>query len=337
MLNIWIKGRIMNSRKILAWLMFVGLLSFSFMNSGMAQPGSNGDVKIVVISDLNEAYGETAYSRQVHDALLYIAEQMPDLVICAGDMVAGQNLKLSEENLQAMWQGFNTTILQPLNTLRIPFVFTFGNHDGANSKSFVHERRIAREFWEKNRPDLTYIDNSCFPHYYSFEFKGIFFASLDASAAKIDQQQIDWLKAQLAGEVAKKARLRLILGHLPLYPITQGRNAPGNVLGDADSLQTLFNRLGVDYYISGHHHAFYLSSKGNLKMLSAGALGGGPRKILNSDRPPVKTLTVLQLKGSDKDFQITTHDMTSSRKVIFPADLPAEIPGYNGTSRLFPW
>lgn len=327
----------MNSRKVLLLLVFVGFLSLSFLHKALAQPAAPGDVKIVVISDLNEAYGETGYSAHVNDALQLIKELQPDLVICAGDMVAGQSLKLSEEKLRAMWQGFNAAILQRLQILKIPFAFTFGNHDGANSKSFAHERKIAREFWEKNQPDLSYIDNASFPHFYSFTFKGIFFASIDASAAKVDQQQIDWLKAQLAGDVAKASRLRMVLGHLPLYPVTQGRNTAGNVVSDADSLLALFNELGVDYYVSGHHHAFYLSSKGGLKMLSAGALGGGPRKILNSDKPPVKTMTILQLKASDKEFQITTHDMTNSRKVIAPADLPTEIIGFNGTSRLYPW
>lgn len=327
----------MNSRKVIIWFAFVGLMSLFSLHTSLAQPDVHGDVKIAIISDLNEAYGETSYSAHVNDALQLIKELQPDLVICAGDMVAGQSLKLSEEKLRAMWQGFNAAILQRLQILRIPFAFTFGNHDGANSKGFAHERKIAREFWEKNQPDLSYIDNASFPHYYSFTFNGIFFASIDASAAKVDQKQIDWLKSQLADKIARSSRLRMVIGHLPLYAIAQGRNTSGNVLSDADSLQALFNELGVDYYISGHHHAFYLSSKGSLQMLSAGALGGGPRKLLDSDKPPVKTMTILQLKASDKKFQITAHDMTNSRKVIAPTDLPAEIHGFNGTSRLFAW
>lgn len=322
------------NRKIIfiVWIMlgFANLITASQLT---AQTNDHGSVTIVVISDLNDAYGETTYSSHLHAAINYVDELRPDLVLCAGDMVAGQNKKLSEENVRAMWQGFDTAVLQRLQAANVPFAFTFGNHDGPNNHSYARDRSVARDFWLLRKPDLDFCDASGFPDYYSFAIKGIFIATIDASTNTVSQQQRDWLKVQLNSDVAQKSRLRLVMGHLPLYAIAAGRNRPGDVLGDADALHSLFCKLGVDYYLSGHHHAFFVSEKDSLKMLSAGALGGGARKLLGCQRPPVKTFTVLNLPASAAQLQIITHDVTNKMRVINIADLPLELPGFNGTSQ----
>jgi predicted phosphodiesterase len=299
-----------------------------------AQSPAKSGLTIVVISDLNDAYGSVSYSPQVHTALDYIERSQPDLVICAGDMVAGQNLKLSEDNLRAMWRGFDELVLRRIRHHNIPFAFTFGNHDGPSNRRYEHERKIAVEFWQKNRPELDYVDNSNFPEFYSFTFKGLFIAVIDASTSQINQTQRDWLQKQLQSEAARAARLRAVVGHLPLYAIAKGRDKAGDVLADADALRALLRAGGVDYYISGHHHAFYISKKDDLKMLSVGALGGGPRQYLNSELPPVKTLTTLQLADSSSSFSLLVHDVSNGMKVVKLSDLPKELHGHNGVSLL---
>lgn len=46
--------------------------------------------RIVVISDINGSYGSTEYNPRVKQAVERIQDMQPDLVISAGDMVAGQ-------------------------------------------------------------------------------------------------------------------------------------------------------------------------------------------------------------------------------------------------------
>ncbi|HEY9827235.1 MAG TPA: metallophosphoesterase, partial [Stenomitos sp.] len=77
--------------------------------TGLVAP-SRGDVRIVVISDLNSQYGSTNYEPEVHQAIALIPQWQPDLVLCSGDMVAGQSLALSEAQIQAMWEGFDRAI-----------------------------------------------------------------------------------------------------------------------------------------------------------------------------------------------------------------------------------
>ena len=98
--------------------------------SGMFAP-KNGDIRLVIISDLNSRYGSTTYESQVETTIPLISEWHPDLVLCAGDMVAGQKLSLTEENIQAMWNSFDRYIAQPLRQTKQPFAITIGNHDAS--------------------------------------------------------------------------------------------------------------------------------------------------------------------------------------------------------------
>ncbi|MEO0853770.1 MAG: metallophosphoesterase, partial [Cyanobacteria bacterium J06648_11] len=73
---------------------------------GLFQP-TRGDVRLVVISDLNGSYGSTDYDPEVDTAIALLPFWKPDMVLASGDMVAGQNPTLSPEQIRAMWQGFD--------------------------------------------------------------------------------------------------------------------------------------------------------------------------------------------------------------------------------------
>lgn len=323
--------------RIQLWALFLTLLAIfalmpSFADDEYAPP--TGETLIVLISDINESYGSTSYSSHVDVALDYITRLNPDLVICAGDMVAGQKQSLSEADCRDMWSAFEKKVLSRLQELQIPFAFTLGNHDGSSSSAFAGERRIAEDFWARNLPDLYYIDNASFPACYSFAMGGIFFAVIDASSARIDPLQQVWLEEQLACPSAHYCRLRVVIGHLPLYAIAEGRNRTGDVVDNADALCEMLDKGNVDYYISGHHHAFYLSRKYRVKMISAGALGGGPRRLLGSDIQAVKTITTLNFPSAGSEFRILTHAVTNAPKLMELSDLPTELWGFNGNSQL---
>src|SRR5690554_4860032 len=63
-------------------------------------------LKIMVISDLNDSYGSVTYSKEVASVIRRIAQIKPDIILCGGDMVAGQKASLTEERLVEMWQAF---------------------------------------------------------------------------------------------------------------------------------------------------------------------------------------------------------------------------------------
>lgn len=290
-----------------------------------------GEVRIVVISDLNSQYGSTTYEREVDQAIKLIPGWQPDLVLCGGDMIAGQKRSLTQAQIEAMWSAFDTHIAAPLRQANIPFGFTIGNHDGSGSISqgkltFQQERDLASAYWNKpdHDPGLNFIDKANFPFYYSFKQQNIFYLVWDASTHIISPEQLAWVQQSLNSPEAKQAQLRLAIGHLPLYPVAVGRNSGGNFMAEGEKLQTLLETYNVHTYISGHHHAYYPGKKDQLELLHSGALGGGPRQLLNSNLPPRKTLTVVDITLTSQATKETTYDM-KTLEVIDIKTLPPSI------------
>ena len=275
-----------------------------------------GDVRIVVISDLNGPYGSTDYDPEVDKAIALTPQWQPDLLLCGGDMVAGQKRSLTKQQIEAMWAAFDVHVSAPLRQANIPLGFTIGNHDASGSISggkytFEQERNLASAYWNNpnHNPGLNFIDKANFPFYYSFQQQDIFYLVWDASTHIIDQKQLTWVENSLNSSPAKQAKLRLVIGHLPLHPVTVGRNTPGNYMAEGEKLQSILEKYDVHTYISGHHHGYYPGKKGQLELLNSGALGGGPRKLLNSNLSPQKTLTVVDISLDSQETIYTTYNM----------------------------
>ncbi|ELS01779.1 putative phosphohydrolase [Xenococcus sp. PCC 7305] len=297
-----------------------------------------GDVRLVAISDLNGVYGSTEYDPEVDKAISLLSFWQPDMVVCGGDMVAGQNPTLSEEQLKAMWTAFDQHVAAPLRQANIPYGFTIGNHDASGAQNlsgvflFERERTIAANYWNKptHDPGIEFVDRYDFPFYYSFKFNDIFFLVWDGSSAKIPQDKLDWVEQALESPEAQSAKLKIVLGHLPLYAIAAGRNQSGEVMANADQLREMLERHQVHTYISGHHHAYYPAHKGELQLLHLGVLGSGPRLFIDSKLPAQKALTVIDINfASPEPTTYTTYDM-KTMELIELEKLPRFIPGHNG-------
>jgi len=296
-----------------------------------------GDVRLAVISDLNSAYGSTDYEPQVDRAISLIPDWQPDIVLGGGDMVAGQSPSLSPEQIKAMWEGFDQHIGAPLRKSKLPFGFTIGNHDASSALAvsgkflFQKDRSEADAYWNdpKHDPGLQFVDRAGFPFYYTFQHKDIFYLVWDASSSTISPEQIAWAEKSLASDVAQSAKMRIAIGHLPLYAVAVGRDELGEILADADKLRELLERYHVHTYISGHHHAYYPAHKGNLELLHTSALGAGPRPLLNSNLPPFNTLTIVDVDLGSESTVYTTYNM-QTLQVVDHNTLPRLIVGPNG-------
>ncbi len=304
--------------------------------TGMFAP-VRGDVRIAVISDLNSAYGSTDYEPEVDKAIELIPGWQPDVVLGGGDMVAGQSPSLTQSQIQAMWEGFDRHIGAPLRKANLPFGFTIGNHDasaalGISGKFlFSNERDLASAYWNdpQHTPNLEFVDRAKFPFYYTFQHKDIFYLVWDASTSIIPKEQIAWAEKSLASQTAQSAKMRIAIGHLPLYAVAVGRDEPGEVLADADQLGTMLERYNVHTYISGHHHAYYPGHRGKLELLHTSALGAGPRPLLNSSLPPYKTLTIIDVDFASDSTRYTTYNMQTMH-VVDHKILPRLIAGPTG-------
>lgn len=287
-------------------------------------------LKILVISDLNASYGDTEYPEDVSFIISQLDSIKPDIILCAGDMVAGQKATLTEQHINAMWASFKSTVLDPVKKLQIPFGFTVGNHDA--SPTFALDRRLANDFWQQNAgaTNLTFVDSTHFPFYYSYMKSGVFFISWDAAAAQIPAKVYSWMQVQLNSAAAKKARLRILLGHLPLYPIVASKNKPGEVNAAPDSALHFFKEHQVDVYISGHQHAYFPAKKEGVRLFNAGAIGNGPRPIMGHTAPAIKAYSILYIpvKGAENFTHQTYVPITNT--LIDRSTLPDSVIGFNG-------
>jgi predicted MPP superfamily phosphohydrolase len=295
------------------------------------------DFRILVISDLNSQYGSTEYEPEIDRAIALVPQWQPDLVLCGGDMIAGQKATLTQEQVIAMWQAFDHHVAQPLREANIPFGFTIGNHDGSGAivddkLIFKRERDLAATYWNSNQQQLGlhWLDRTNFPFYYTFKQQDIFFLVWDASTSQIDQQQLAWIETSLQSEAAQNAKLRLIIGHLPLYAIATAKNKPGEYLTDAETLRSLLEKYRVHTYFSGHHHAYYPGKKGKLELLHAGALGQGARQLIGSTLPPRQTVTIVDWNLEEASSSYTTYNL-KTLKLIELKELPRSITGDNST------
>ncbi len=305
---------------------------------GLFQP-ERGDVRLIAISDLNSAYGSVDYEPEVATGIQLLPFWQPDLVLCSGDMIAGQDPTLPDVRFQEMWAAFDRVVAAPLRQAKVPFGFTVGNHDASSALGaqgqflFQRERDATAAYWQNpaHNPGLTLLDQTHYPFYYTFQFQDIFVLVWDASSNTIPADQLAWVEQTLASPAAQAAKLRLVMGHLPLYAVSSRRNNFGDILNNADQLRALLEKYNVHTYISGHHHAYYPGHLGNLQLLHVGILGSGPRYYIGSDLPPRKSLTVIDVKFDNPALTTyTTYDL-QTLQVVQPDTLPRAIAGVNGT------
>jgi hypothetical protein len=300
-----------------------------------AAPSTPTVVRAVVFGDFNGPFGSTTYSPAVGRVVRSIVEVWrPDIVLSAGDMIAGQSAALPDARFPEMWRAFDATVAAPLRNAGIPFAFALGNHDASAARDargaflFQRERDHAAAYWRDpvHRPRLDYVSAHNFPFAYGFVFRGIFFLAIDASSHVV--QDGPWVLAALESAAARAARMRIVLGHLPFYGISEGRNKPGEVVRDGDRWRTLFEARGVDLYISGHHHAYYPAHRGRLRLLHSGGVGAR-RYVGHPHVASRSTVTLMEIDPGRRSIELITYDVNTRARVEL-VELPRCIAGYNG-------
>jgi hypothetical protein len=293
-------------------------------------------LRAVLISDLNGPYGSTSYPPPVAEVVAMIpGAWRPDLVLVAGDMVAGQAPQLPDSVVWRMWEAFDATVASPLRAAGIPLAPTLGNHDGSAYPAHERDRRVAVAYWrERFRGEpLPFVEREHYPLRYAFGYGSVHFVVWDATNQESGREEelLRWLREALASEPARRARHRVVLGHLPLYAVAEGRDRPGEVLANGDSLRTLLEQWGATLFVSGHHHAYYPGRRGALELLHAGALGDGPRPLLGTDRPAPRSLAVLDFFADSLAVTGYEVDPTTGRPTQIPLrGLPRALCGHTG-------
>jgi Icc-related predicted phosphoesterase len=292
---------------------------FVFLALIFGGSASAGPLRVVVISDLNGSYGSVTYAPRVDEAIRAIIALKPDLVISTGDMVAGQRRPhLSEAEVRAMWDAFHRTVTAPLEAAGIPLAVTPGNHDASAYDGFERERKLYAETWAAHRPDLEYVGADGYPFAYAFDLGDVRFASLDATTVgALSPEQEDWLRETMVGA----GPTRIVFSHLPLWPVAVGRET--EIIGDP-GLADLFEDLGIDLHLSGHHHAYYPGASGSVAYVAQACLGSGPRALIGTSEKTEPGFTILDI-AEDGRIEVSAATGPGFGSRVDPATLPESI------------
>lgn len=305
-------------------------LAVTLLVLSLATPATAESLRIAVISDLNTSYGSTDYGPEVSAAIDRIITLRPDLVISTGDMVAGQRLKpkLTPPELAGMWAAFHATVSDPLAQAGLPLLVTPGNHDASAYSGFEAERTAFAEAWVDRVPDLSALDSDNWPFRGAWSVNGVLLVGIDATrSGPLPKGDMDWLRNLLSSQ-ATQHRAVIIFGHLPLMPISQGRE--GDVLADP-ALFDLAQGAGVDLWLSGHHHAFYSGQTGGILFVAQAALGSGPRKLIGETAVSAQSFTWIEV-GDDGAITVAAYPSPSSETALDADTLPPTLG--SGTFRL---
>ncbi len=320
------------------------MLAVLALTSAVAQsPPGRGELRIAVFGDFNGPYGATEYPRLVARALDLITEEWrPDLLLSPGDVIAGQSRALQAADLEAMWQAFDRDIAEPLRAAQIPYAVALGNHDASSLRGrdgaylFAADRDAAAAYWGAPQygENLAYVDRTDHPFNYSFTHGGAFVIVLDASSARLGEAQAAWVAGQLQGQEARRAGVRIAVGHLPLVPVSRGRETPGEYLADGQELARAWADGGLDLYVSGHHAAFYVGAVAGLEALFTGGVGG--KVLLAGDDKARSTVTLVDLWFEPLRIRYTTVDLATLEAIALES-LPPRIVSEAGVVELSAW
>jgi 3',5'-cyclic AMP phosphodiesterase CpdA len=243
------------------------LLPFSSASAG----------SLALLADLNGRYGSAHYHQRVAEAVAAIIEQRPRAVIIAGDMIAGQaDPPLEPAAIDAMWDGFDRTVYQPLAQAGIEVLPVPGNHDASIYPPFALERQAYDRYWSARRPATALATGSSYPFHYALELPGFTFLGLDVTApGELGPQQRELLEARRRDAAARGIPL-LVASHLPLHPISRGR--------ERETFSLPGGTRAGEVWVSGHHHAYYAATgPGRALHIALPPLGGNARSWLGSD------------------------------------------------------
>jgi len=285
---------------------------------------------IAFIADLNGRYGSTSYDPRVTVAVEAIVGLQPDLVISAGDMVAGQKQPwLDRHRLDLMWHAFNNVVANPLLKAGIPLAVTPGNHDGSALPGFALEREQFEAQWRARAPELDILPGSEWPRRYAAQTGTLLLLTFDGTRpGPLPADERAFVERMLQ-RYGKAAGATIVFSHLPMWPLTKGREH--EIIDDPDLL-ALLHRYGVDVYASGHHHAFFAGTdEAGMVHLGLGALGGNARAFSGTRSRQPFSFALLSLDGGE--ILISARAAPDFQEEVSPARLPAIVQGPLGQLR----
>ncbi len=236
----------------------------------------------------------------------------PDFVLTGGDLVMDA-LNQSYGRVDSVYKLYK----EVSGGLNMPVYNTVGNHEvygwHRDEEGIEEHPEFGKKMFEKRMGE----------RFYSFDHKGWHFIVLDAIfrgedghyMGKIDQEQIDWLKADLK-KVDAKTPLAMSV-HIPFITastqLTEGSHASypdGRVISNSLEVLTMFREHNLRLVLQGHLHFLEdIYVQNQVHFITAGAVCG--RWWNNKPESlPQEGFMLLHLKGEKVDWEYVDYGWT---------------------------
>lgn len=266
------------------------------VNGGAAASGAKRSLRIAQISDIHlqpERGAVDGFVKCLHH--IQSQKDTPSLILNTGDCVMDSMAKKMPRT-QLQWDLWKKVLREECS---LPIEHAIGNHDCWGINKTRSGTTGNEPLWGKKK---AMEELGLAKHYHSFDRNGWHFISLDSVEpymdgykARLDEEQLDWLKKDL-DSVAKGVPI-LVMSHIPIV-------SPGGVLSagkenkdhnmeigggamhlDSQELHTLFRKQGnVRLCLSGHLHMIDRAEFDNVAYITSGAVCSGWWKRVHRDR-----------------------------------------------------
>lgn len=216
-------------------------------------PQGKRHLRVAVLGDNQQ--GVRVFSK----ALSRIKQHRPDVVVHVGDMV---QVPYQDSDWQKLF--FDPLKLSGLMQDR-PFIITQGNHDVYGASPAPYFSRL-----EELRGEPT-------GYYYAQTIGGTRFIVCDSNIE--DHRQLEWLKAELAGEETRRAAFRIVSVHVPPFieywdPVAWRRGERRWPYYVRNNMVRIFEEGRVDLVLSGHQHNYQRGTHQGVTYVVTGGAGG---------------------------------------------------------------
>jgi Icc protein len=195
--------------------------------------------RFAVMSDVQEAIDDV---QDIYDVLNL--EPDVDFLLGAGDLTQ----RGTAEQLERF--------ARELESLRIPYYTTLGNHELGQSPTLYHQ----------------YFGRGS----QSFAYKGVRFTLLDSASATLDPIVFDWLEDWLT---LGANQLHVVAMHIPPLDPIGVRNGAFASRNEAAKLLARLATAGVDLTLYGHIHSYYRFDNAGIPAFISGGGGAIPERF----------------------------------------------------------
>lgn len=269
--------------KKITLLLFIGVLFISFYPANKKDKAKKSEkFSFVFMTDIH-VMPEQKATEGLLQAVDVINKLKPEFVLTGGDNIMdalGQTYGRSD----SLYNLYGEVVKK----LNMPLYNTMGNHEvfGLYEKSGIspHHKEYGKQLYE----------NRLAKRYYSFDYKNWHFIVLDGIGftddrryyGHIDEEQIEWLKQDLAK--AGKNKPVAISTHIPLLSVgSQIMTGPtkgfekGSIITNADEVIKILEQFNVKLVLQGHLHFLEDINYNGIHYITGGAVSSnwwkGPR------------------------------------------------------------